>query len=149
MTLNHLTVHRKADLAEIADALCAIATQHGAAIERRDGGRYGREVDLDFSHNGVGAGVWVNAELGDGHHLISWYNEGPGPCRHFAGAFNVAIGDLLQFSPHHKATTCAKSWDDLAERLRAGLELARHGRAFNEQRRLTPIRLDWESRESA
>ena len=130
-TLNTLTVARKGDREKIAAGLIEALEPLGVEIERREG-RYGRrDVDLRLTLNGVGASVWINADLGDGHHLISWFNT-VYPSRDFTPAFNVAVGDLLQFRPHHKATSCADGWDDLRDRLVKGFGAARSGHAFIE-----------------
>ena len=128
--LDRLTVSRKADRRAIADAIAAPLAGLGVIIERKE--REGRrDIDFQFSLNGVGASVWINADLGDGHFLISWYNT-EYPSRNFTEAFNCAVGDLLQPRPHHKATSCSHSWVDLRDRLMTGFGAAGQGLAFIE-----------------
>ena len=126
--INPLKASRKLDRELLASALLALAERQGAEVERRDTprnpGYSGAGIDLKFELGGVGA----RASIVD-HALISWFNT-QYPSRNFTTRFCVCVGDLGQFKPHHKATSCPADWFSLAMFLEGGLMLAARGEAF-------------------
>jgi hypothetical protein len=138
MTLNHLTDTRQADREKIADALEAVATDLGATVERREGTMGRRDVQLNFTLNGVGASIWLLAGLHGGNRaIINWYNEYSDTHRkaeNFSYAFNVVTRSANDgWRSHHKATSIPDDWDGLRDYLREGLVLAAEGRAFESE----------------
>lgn len=134
--LADLNARRKADREAIAAVLVGIAERHGAKIERRDEpafrGWHGQSIEFRFELNGVGASVDVNDLHGGDHDIISWYNEWPldnWQCHDFRSGFVLDVKGGWQ-RPHHKATSCPRDWQGVADALDAGLAHAAAGTAF-------------------
>ena len=131
--LNRKNTSRKVDREFIASALLALIERHGAEVTRRDTpacpGYGGQGIDLAFSLNGVGAMLSIDNLHGGEHALISWHNT-KYPCRNFTARFCVAVGELGNYRPHHKATSCGADWYSLAMHLDGGLMLAARDEAF-------------------
>lgn len=131
--MNAARAGRKADRQYLASVLIGIAEKHRATVERieteRNPGYCGQGIDLRISLNGVGASISIDDLHGGYHSIISWYNA-KYPSRHFLSRFNCAVGDLHQYRPHHKATSCPSGWYSLAMFLDSGLCLAASGDAL-------------------
>lgn len=134
--INGLNAGRKVDREQLALALDAIATVHGAKIERRDDrpnpGYRGCSIYLRITLNGVGASVSLDNLHGGSLALIHWYNDygdGGRECRDLTSRFASAVRASSGRSPH-KATSCCDDWHALATALDRGLCLAARGEAF-------------------
>lgn len=132
--INSLNASRKGDREALALALQMLASNRGAQVERKDGprnvGYHGASIDMRFSLNGIGAMIDIDDIHGGAYATIHWHNSAPARARVFSGRFNTCVGDLGQYQPHHKATSCPRDWYSLAMFMDAGLLLAARGEAF-------------------
>lgn len=132
-----MNASRKKDRETIASWFIDAATRHGASIERTEEpanpGYSGASIKLCFTLNGVGVRVSIDNLHGPSAGIALWYKdwrrEKSGK---FTPEFNVAVGDLSQYQPHHKATSFG-DWATLALYVDRGLRLASLNQAFLEE----------------
>lgn len=128
--LNRLNIHRKADREKLADALCAVAAQHGATVERQeypDDPKLYLSFTLDGAEAHIGIDPSIARELPVP--LISWCARG-GPGRCFSSNFICAARAGGGAAPHHKATSIPETLVELVDNLDGGLGAIRVGAAF-------------------
>lgn len=133
MKTNLLSERRKADRAKMAEGLVALAREVGARAEIIEmtptlvwvaiQAAHGLELTVEFDGQSVQPDV----------HVLSWHMASNVDTR-FADAFTRAGRLTLNTVHFSKATDIAHGYADLCETLRASLELAASGRAFDEER---------------
>lgn len=133
-----LSERRKADRAEMAKGLVAVAIAAGAAAEIEEMGP--GEVWIQIAAaRGLRLTIILDRESPQPDvHVLSWFMASDVDTR-FADAFTRAGRVSLNTVHFSKATDVAHGYQDLCIALRDGLDLARSGQAFDAAREATAI----------
>jgi len=135
-----LTERRKADRAQMAQAVVALATELGATARLKPEGESLSPHEVNV-HIRAARGLCVTASF-DGQspqpdvHVVSW---------HMARDVDTCLADTFtragEPNRYHfrKATAVAYGFDNLLHVLRTGLELAASGEAFSAEREAAAI----------
>lgn len=118
-----ISLGRKADRKRFCEDLRRHVLSIDGVVEERVAHR-GRELIFRFDGPGISASTWLRPEETDW--LIAWHNASK-PLAPMPG-----IWESVNQHHRHKATSFARSLDDVIRRLVAGFQAAKDGSAFLE-----------------